>query len=44
LQVEACTSFPDPLDTICSEVLEHLRVLFLTTVQDISLSILGHMS
>ena len=38
LQVDADTSSSDPVDTICSEVPEHLRVLFLTTVQDNHLS------
>jgi len=35
MQVEADTptSSSDPLDSICSEVPEHIRVLFLTTVQ-----------
>ena len=32
MQVEADTPFSDPLDSICSQVPEHIRVLFLTTV------------
>jgi len=38
LQVDADTSSSDPVDTICSEVPEHLRLIFLTTVQENHLS------
>jgi len=38
VETDTPSSSSDPLDSICSQVPEHIRVLFLTTVQDNHLS------
>ena len=38
VQADTPTSSPDPLDDICSQVPEHIRLLFHTTVQENHLS------
>jgi len=38
VEADTPTSSSDPLDSICSQVTEHIRVLFLTTVQENLLS------